>query len=89
MATYALLKFKINNSFSEWEQAFYASQPMARKAGLIELFHGMSEEDPQTVQVLVHVHSEESMDKFMPKAGEEITKSSQILEFTEVTFLIN
>ena len=29
MATYALLKFKINNSFSEWEQAFYASQPMA------------------------------------------------------------
>ena len=27
MATYALLKFKINNSFSEWEQAFYASQP--------------------------------------------------------------
>ena len=44
MATYALLKFKINNSFSEWEQAFYASQPMARKAGLIELFHGMSEE---------------------------------------------
>ena len=62
MATYALLKFKINNSFSEWEQAFYASQPMARKAGLIELFHGMSEEDPQTVHVLVHVHSKESMD---------------------------
>ena len=51
MATYALLKFKINNSFSEWEQAFYASQPMARKAGLIELFHGKSEEDPQTVYV--------------------------------------
>ena len=87
MATYALLKFKINNSFSEWEQAFYASQPMARKAGLIELFHGMSEEDPQTVHVLVHVHSKESMDKFMQEAGEDIAKSGHVLESTEVTFL--
>ena len=85
MATYALLKFKINNSFSEWEQAFYASQPMARKAGLIELFHGMSEEDPQTV----HVHSKEAMDKFMQEAGEDIAKSGHIMESTEVTFLTN
>ena len=89
MATYALLKFKINNSFSEWEQAFYSSQPMARKVGLIELFHGMSEEDPQTVVVLVHVHSKEAMDKFMQEAGEEIAKSGHIMESTEVTFLTN
>ena len=89
MATYALLKFKINNSFSEWEQAFYASQPMARKAGLIELFHGMSEEDPQNVHVLVHVHSKEVMDKFMQEAGEDIAKSGHIMESTEVTFLTN
>ncbi len=62
---------------------------MARKAGLIELFHGMSEEDPQSVHVLVHVHSKESLDKFMQEAGEEITKSGHILESTEVTFLTN
>ena len=59
---------------------------MARKAGLIELFHGMSEEDPQTLHVLVHVHSKESMDKFMQEAGEDIAKSGHI-ESTEVTFL--
>ena len=60
-----------------------------RKAGLIELFHGMSEEDPQTVHVLVHVHSKESMDKFMQEAGEDMAKSGHILESTEVTFLTN
>ena len=49
----------------------------------------MSEEDPQTVHVLVHVHSKESMDKFMQEAGEDITKSGHILESTEVTFLTN
>ena len=49
----------------------------------------MSEEDPQTLNVLVHVHSKESMDKFMQEAGEEITKSGHILESTEVTFLTN
>ena len=62
---------------------------MARKVGLIELFHGMSEEAPQTVVVLVHVHSKEAMDKFMQEAGEEIAKSGHIIESTEVTFLTN
>ena len=62
---------------------------MARKAGLIELFHGMSEEDPQAVHVLVHVHSKESMDKFMQEAVEDIAKTGYILESTEVTFLTN
>ena len=49
----------------------------------------MSEEDPQTVHVLVHVHSKESMDKFMQEAGEDIAKSGHILESIEVTFLTN
>ena len=69
--------------------SFLRITPMARKARLIELFYGMSEEDPQTVHVLVHVHSKESMDKFMQEAGEDIAKSGHILESTEVTFLIN
>ena len=55
MASYALIKFKINNDFSEWEQAFYGAQPMARKEGIIEFFHGMNEDEPQTCFVLVHV----------------------------------
>ena len=40
MASYALIRFRINNDFFEWEQAFYTAQPMARNAGIIELFHG-------------------------------------------------
>ena len=55
----------------------------------MNFFYGMSEEDPQTVNVLVHVHSKESMDKFMRLAGEDIAKSGHILESTEVTFLTN
>ena len=89
MATYALFKFKIINSFSEWEQAFYASHLWQEKLDWLNFFYGMSEEDPQTVHVLVHVHSKESMDKFMQEAGEDIAKSGHILESTEVTFLIN
>ena len=49
----------------------------------------MSEEDLQTVHVLVHIHSKEAMDKFMQEAGEDIAKSGHIMESTEVTFLTN
>ena len=48
MASYALIKFKISNNFSEWEQAYYSAQPMARQAGIVELFHGRCNDDPQT-----------------------------------------
>ena len=89
MASYALIKFKINNDFSEWEQTFYGSQPMAREAGIIELFHGMTEDDPQTCFVLAHVPSKEAMDKFFENAEEELVKSGHILESTEVTMLTN
>jgi len=89
MASYALIKFKINNDFSEWEQVFYGGQPMARKAGIIELFHGMTEDDPQTCFVLAHVPSKEAMDKFFENAEEELVKSGHILESTEVTMSTN
>ena len=89
MASYALIKFKINNDFSEWEQAYYGAQPMARKAGIIELFHGMSEDDPQTCFVLAQVPSKEAMDKFFENAGEEVSSQDILLESTEVTMLTN
>ena len=62
---------------------------MARKAGIIELFHGMSEDDPQTCFVLAQVTSKEAMDKFFENAGEEVAKSGDILESAEVTMLTN
>ena len=80
MASYSLIKFKINNDFYEWEQAFYDAQPMARKAGIIEHFHGMTEDDPpQTCFVLARVPSKEAMDKFFENAGEEVANSGHIL----------
>ena len=89
MASYALIKFRINNDFNEWEQSFYAAQPMARQAGIIELFHGMADDDPQTCFFLCHVPSKSAMDKFFEEAGEEVAKSGHILESTEVTILTN
>ena len=89
MASYALIKFQINNNFNEWEQSFYAAQPMARQAGILELFHGMTDDDPQTCFVLCHVPSKEAMDKFFAEAGEKVAESGHILESTEVTMLSN
>ena len=67
MAKFAFVKFKINNDFFEWEKHFYASQPMARKAGMLELFHGMQSDDPSSCAVLVSIESQEKMDEFMNK----------------------
>ena len=89
MASYALIKFKINNNFSEWGQAFYGAQPMARKPGLIELFHGVSNDDPRTCFVLMHVPSKGAMDAFFAEAGENVAASGHILESTEITMLTN
>ena len=69
--------------------SFLCITTYGKKVGLIELFHGMSEEDPQTVHVLVHVHSKEAMDKFIQEAGEDIAESGHIMESAEVTFLTN
>ena len=89
MASYALIKFKINNNFSEWKQAFYVTQPMTRKAGLIEFFHGVSNDDPQTCFVLMHVPSKEAMDAFFAEARENVAASGHILASTEITMLTN
>ena len=89
MASYALIKCKINNNFSEWEQAFYGAQPMARKAGLIELFYGVSSDDLQTCFVLMHVPSKEAMDAFFAEAGENVAASGPIRESTEIAMLTN
>ena len=35
----AILKFEIRNTFAEWEQAFYSHQPIARAAGMFEIYH--------------------------------------------------
>ena len=41
----AILKFEIRNTFAEWEQAFYSHQPIARAAGIFEIYHGHEPND--------------------------------------------
>ena len=89
MAKYAFIKFKINNDFNDWEQAFYAHQPIAREAGILELFHAKQADDPSWVPVLMTVNSFEAFDKFMKNAAEDIAASEHILESTEVTMYEN
>ena len=59
MAKFAFIKFKIDDNFFHWEKAFYASQPAARKAGILEVFHGMQSNDPSSCAVLVTIESQE------------------------------
>ena len=75
--------------FFDWEQAFYSSQPMAREAGIIEIFHGRTDEDPQVCMVLTQISSKEAMDTFFENAKEAVASSGHILETTEVTLLNN
>ena len=89
MAKYALLQFKINNDFFDWEKAFYSNQPMAREAGILELFHAKQSDDPSSVAVLVTVNSFEVMDEFMKNAGDAIAESGHIIETTQVTLYEN
>ena len=62
---------------------------MARQARIIELFHGVTDNDPETCFVLCHVPSKEIMDKFFENSGEQVAKSGHILESTEVNMLTN
>lgn len=85
MAKFVFAKFKINNDFYDWEQSFYSNQPMARDAGILELFHAKQADDPSSVAVLMTASSFEVVDEFMKNAAEDITASGHILESTEVT----
>ncbi|MDC1194723.1 DUF3764 family protein [Pseudomonadota bacterium] len=89
MAKYALIQFKINNDFFEWESAFYGAQATARKHGIVEIFHGMKSKDPSSCAILAMIDSEEQMNDFMENAGDLIAKSGHILESTEVTIYEN
>ena len=89
MAKYAFIKFKINNDFDDWEQAFYSHQPKARKEGILELFHAKQADDPSSVAVLMTANSFEVFDEFMKNAAEDIAASGHILESTGVTLYEN
>ena len=85
----AVLKFEINNTFDEWEKAFYSHQSTARKAGLFEIYHGHAPDNEKKVCVVLNALSDEHMQKFMETNGEAIAASGHILETTVVEVFVN
>ena len=85
----AILKFDISNTFARWEQAFYIHQPIARAAGLYELYHGHDSGNDKRVVVVVNCLSEEHMQKFIEANGEAMASSGHILESTVTEIYVN
>ena len=85
----AILKFNIRNNFSDWEQAFYSHQPMARAAGIFSLYHGHEPDDEQKVCVVMNILSQDHMQKFMEAHGDAIQASGHILESTISEIYVN
>ena len=83
----AVLKFEIRKKFSEWEQAVYNHQPIARTAGIFELYHGHEPDNEQTVCVFVHACSEQHMQNSWKRIAQQLLYQGtflnrQILQFT-------
>ena len=85
----AILKFDISNTFTQWEQAFYIHQPIARAAGLHELYHGHEPGNDKRVVVVVNCLSEEHMRKFIEANREAMASSGHILESTVTEIYVN
>ena len=70
-------------------KGFYAAQPIARKAGIVEIFHGQASNDSSTCACLLHVESQEKMKKFFKEMETEVTASGHILESTGILWYEN
>ena len=89
MAKYVLLKFKINNNFSDWEKTFYAAQPFARKAGINSISHSYNVSDNKSIMVLMTVDNQQSWENFYNENKELISSSGHILESTQTEYYEN
>ena len=85
----AVLNFEINKNFSEWEQSFYNHQPIARAAGIFELYQGHEPNNERKVCVILHALNEQHMQKFMEANGAEIAASGHVLESTNIAIYVN
>ena len=89
MAKFALLQFKINNTFEEWETTFYNAQNPARKMGINSISHGHQPDDPKKVFVLMMMEKSDTWSKFYSENRGLIESSGHILESTIVTYYEN
>ena len=83
----AVLNFEINKKFSEWEQSFYNHQPIARTAGIFELYHGHEPNNEGKLCVIVHALSEQHMQKSMASNGAAIAPSGTLLRRPKLQFI--
>ena len=89
MAKFALLQFKINNTFEEWETTFYDAQNPARKMGINSISHGHQSDDPKKVFVLMMLEESDTWSKFYYENLGLIQSSGHILDSTKVTYYKN
>ena len=85
----AILKFEIRNTFAEWEQAFYSHQPIARAAGMFEIYHGHEPDDEKKVCIVLNALSSEHMQKFIGASGNKMAELGHILESTISEIYVN
>ncbi|MBL6770034.1 MAG: DUF3764 family protein [Rhizobiales bacterium] len=85
----AVLKFEINNTFSEWEKAFYLSQSMAREAGIFEIYHGHEQDNDKKVIVVMNCLSVDHMNSFMAENADIVSASGHIIETTDIKIYVN
>ena len=85
----AIQKFEIGNSFAKWEQAFYSHQPIARAAGMFEIYHGHDPDDEKKVCDVLNALSPEHMQKFIEANGTKMVGSGHILEPTISEIFVN
>ena len=79
-----VMTFRISNSFEEWAKNFDSHLEIQKAAGMMPLFRGPHENDPQKVCIVIQIEDDEKADKFMQENEAEILKSGHILETTEV-----
>ena len=70
-------------------KGFYAAQPIARKAGIVEIFHRQAPEYSSAYACLLHVELQEKMEALFKEMETEVTASGHILESTEIAWYEN
>ena len=89
MAETHVLTFNITTSFSAWAEAYDASIPVQKVAGITSLFRGVSATDPNKVCAVLQAEAG-VMEQFMADNSEMVAASGHVLESTvALVFLDN
>ena len=65
-------------------KGFYAAQQIARKAGIVEIFHRQESDESSAYACLLHVELQEKMEAFFKEMETEVTASGHILSLIHI-----